>query len=441
MAKRRHRKRYTGPDLTEHVDLNPGDRFEITLGEIDDTGAATADIEGAPIVVAGGLPGEVVIAEVQRRFPERIAAKVVQVLQPAGERVEPECRYFLTCSGCQWQHVSYGHQLELKRNRVQLEINRYESLSHVEVDATVESAKRLGYRNHGRFTIGKRDDAGQVGYVNAVTRRFLRIEECLLMDGPINDTLKLVQDHMAGQTQMTIRVGSNTGSTLVQPRMNISGLGVVTGGQHYEEEVRGARFRVAASSFFQVNTGQLSRAVDEVRELLDLNGSELMIDAYSGVGVFAVLLAPYVRRVIGIEESASAIEDAKLNSECVENVEFIHGKTEVVLGGWGNWGNRPENWPGAGPHAGHGADNWVVDVLLLDPPRVGCHPDVLDSVKKLMPKKVLMVSCEPAALARDLDLLCSEGVYRLEVVRPIDMFPQTRHVEAISLLTLQGQTG
>ncbi|MCZ6539320.1 MAG: methyltransferase domain-containing protein [Chloroflexi bacterium] len=432
MAKRRHRKRYTGPDLTEHVDLNPGDRFEITLGEIDVTGAATADIEGAPVMVAGGLPGEVVVAEVQKRFPERIAAKVVQVLQPSAERVVPECQYFLTCSGCQWQHVSYSHQLELKRNQVQREINKYESLSHVEVDPAIGSAKRLGYRNHGRFTIGKREDAGQVGYVKAVTRRFLRIEECLLMDKPINDTLKLVQDRMNGQTQMAIRIGSNTGSMLVQPRVDISGLGVVTGEQHYEEEVRGARFRVAASSFFQVNTGQLSQTVDEVRELLDLNGGEVMIDANCGVGVFTVLLAPYVRHVIGIEESASAIEDAKLNSKGVGNVEFIEGKTEVVLGDW------PETLPKADLQAGPDGGG-VVDVLLLDPPRVGCHPDVLESVKKLKPKKVLMVTCEQAAMARDLDLLCSEGVYRLQVVRPIDMFPQTRHVEAISLLTLKDE--
>ena len=424
MAKRRHRKRYSGPDLTEHVDLIPGDRFEITLGEINDVGDATAVIQGAPVVIAGGLPGEVVIAEVQKRFPERIAAKVAQVLEPAPERVQPECRYFLACSGCQWQHVSYGHQLELKQNRVQSEISKYESLSHVEVDATVESAQTLGYRNHGRFTIGKRDDAGQVGYVNAVTRRFLRIEECLLMDRQINDSLVKLQDRMDGQTQMSVRVGANTGSILVQPRMNVAGLGVVTGEQHYVEEVRGVHFRVAASSFFQVNTGQLSRVVDEVRELLNLNGSEVMIDAYCGVGVFSVLVAPYVQRVIGIEESASAIEDAKLNSKGVENVEFIEGKTEAVLGDWNDGGD---------------GDDESVDVLLLDPPRVGCHPDVLESVKKLKPRKVLMVSCEPAAMARDLDLMCAGGVYRLEVVRPVDMFPQTRHVEAIGLLTLQDQ--
>ena len=417
MAKRKRRQRYNGPDLTEHVDLNPGDKFEITLGEINDAGDTVTEIDGAPVVVSGGLPGELVIAEVQKRFPERIAAKVDQVLEPAAERIEPECKYFLTCSGCQWQHVSYDHQLTLKRERVQREIDKYENLSHVNVDATVESEKRLGYRNHGRFTIGKYEDAGQVGYKNMVTRQFVRIEECLLMDDKISETIGLVQDKMEGQTQMSIRVASNTDSMLVQPRMNISGLSLVTGERHYEEEVRGSRFRVAASSFFQVNTGQLSRAVNEVRELLDLDGSEVMVDAYCGVGVFAVLVSPYVKRVIGIEESASAIEDAGLNMNGVTNVEFIGGKTEHVLAEW--------------------SDADEVDVLLLDPPRVGCHPDVLESVKKLKPKKVLMISCEPEAMARDLDLLCEGGMYRLETLRPVDMFPQTRHVETISMLMLQ----
>lgn len=418
MAKRKRRQRYEGPDLTEHVDLNPGDNFEITLGEMNDAGDTVTEIEGAPVVVSGGLPGEVVIAEVQKKFPERIAATVSQVLKPASERIEPECKYFLACSGCQWQHVSYGHQLKLKQERVQREVDKYENLAGVVVDRTVESEKRLSYRNHARFTIGKYKDAGQVGYKNAVTRRFLRVDECLLMDSKVNDTLDLVQDKMDGQTQMSIRVGSNTDSMLVQPRMNISGLNLITGEQHYEEEVRGKRFRVAASSFFQVNTGQLSRAVDEVRELLDLQGDEVMIDAYCGVGVFTVLVSPYVKRVIGIEESASAIEDAGLNLNGVTNVEFIEGKTEHVLAEWSE-------------------DEEEVDVLLLDPPRVGCHPDVLDSVKKLKPNKVLMVSCEPAAMARDLDLLCEGGMYKLEVLRPVDMFPQTRHVETISMLTLQ----
>ena len=416
MAKHKRKRRYSGPDITGHVDLNPGDQFQTTLNGINDSGETLSEIRGAPVEVTGGLPGEKVVVEVQKRFPERIVAKVVEVLEQAEERVVPECEYFLTCSGCQWQHASYDYQLQLKQARVQREIDKYQSLSQVVVDATIRSESQLGYRNHGRFTVGKKDDGGKIGYINDVTRRFVKIDRCLLMNEQINKVLDLAQDNVAGQTQMAIRAGSNTDSMLIQPRMNLSHIGLVTGEQHYEEEVRGFRFRVAASSFFQVNTSQLSRAIDEVRDLLDLDGTEVMVDAYCGVGVFTVLLAPYVRKIVGIEESASAIEDAGLNSKDILNIEFVEGKTEHILN----------------------TLNQHIDVLLLDPPRVGCHPDVLDSVIKLKPEKVLMISCEPEAMARDLNLLCSTGIYSLETIRPVDMFPQTRHVETISMLRLQG---
>ena len=416
MAKHKRKRRYSGPDITGHVDLNPGDQFQTTLNGINDSGETLSEIRGAPVEVTGGLPGEKVVVEVQKRFPERIVAKVVEVLEQAEERVVPECEYFLTCSGCQWQHASYDYQLQLKQARVQREIDKYQSLSQVVVDATIGSESQLGYRNHGRFTVGKKDDGGKIGYINAVTRRFVKIDRCLLMNEQINKVLDLAQDNVAGQTQMAIRAGSNTDSMLIQPRMNLSHIGLVTGEQHYEEEVRGFRFRVAASSFFQVNTSQLSRAIDEVRDLLDLDGTEVMVDAYCGVGVFTVLLAPYVRKIVGIEESAAAIEDAGLNSKDILNIEFVEGKTEHILN----------------------TLNQHIDVLLLDPPRVGCHPDVLDSVIKLKPEKLLMISCEPEAMARDLNLLCSTGIYSLETIRPVDMFPQTRHVETISMLRLQG---
>ena len=416
MAKHKRKRRYSGPDITGHVDLNPGDQFQTTLNGINDSGETLSEIRGAPVEVTGGLPGEKVVVEVQKRFPERIVAKVVEVLEQAEERVVPECEYFLTCSGCQWQHASYDYQLQLKQARVQREIDKYQSLSQVVVDATIGSESQLGYRNHGRFTVGKKDDGGKIGYINAVTRRFVKIDRCLLMNEQINKVLDLAQDNVVGQTQVSIRAGSNTDSMLIQPRMDISHIGLVTGEQHYEEEVRGFRFRVAASSFFQVNTSQLSRAIDEVRDLLELDGTEVMVDAYCGVGVFTVLLAPYVRKIVGIEESASAIEDAGLNSKDILNIEFVEGKTEHILN----------------------TLNQHIDVLLLDPPRVGCHPDVLDSVIKLKPEKVLMISCEPEAMARDLNLLCSTGIYSLETIRPVDMFPQTRHVETISMLRLQG---
>ena len=415
MAKRKRRKRYIGPDLTAHVSLVPGERFQTTLGEINHEGAAVAEIDGAPAVVFGGLTGEVVIAEVEKKFPDRIAARVSSVIQSNANRIEAPCKYFLECSGCQWQHVSYSYQLKLKQAYIQREIDKYACLSGTAVLGTLESKKQFGYRNHGRFTIGKYEDSGQVGYKNSVTRRFLRVDQCLLMDDQINDTIEIVQGKMEGQTQISIRVGSNTKSMLIQPKMDIPEVDLVTGVQHYQEEVRGSTFTVSASSFFQVNTDQLSHAVDEVRDLLELQGTEVMIDAYCGVGVFAVLIAPYVKKVFGIEESASAVADAIGNLNGADNVEFIEGKTEDVLTDW----------------------HKDVDLLLLDPPRIGCHPDVLGAVKKLKPKKVLMVSCEPSAMARDLNLLCNDGTYMLDTVRPVDMFPQTRHVEALGLLSLR----
>ena len=416
MAKRKRRKRYSGPDLTGHLEINEGDVLELELTGINDGGIATATVGGAPVEIAGGIVGEKVSAKVLRIFPERIAAQVSEVLEASEHRIEPSCEYFLSCTGCQWQHVSYEHQLELKRDRVIREMAPYESLASCEVLTTVESPKRLGYRNHGRFTVAKKQDAGSIGYVNSTTRSWLKIEQCLLMDDQVNDTLKSFQGELQGQSQLSIRVGSNSGSMLVQPKMDVPEVDIETGVQHYTEEVRGREFRVAASSFFQVNTGQLSQAVDEIRDLLELSGDELLVDAYCGVGVFAVLLAPYARKVIGIEESASAIEDAGKNSVGVDNVEFVEGKTEHVLKTWND--DYDEK----------------VDAVILDPPRVGCHPDVIDSVKILNPEKLLMVSCEPSAMARDLDLLCSDGSFEIEFVKPVDMFPQTKHVETISLL-------
>lgn len=416
MAKRKRRKRYSGPDLTGHLTLDEGDRFEVEITGINDGGIATAEIDGAPIEVAGAIVGESVVAEVLRKYPERVAAKTVDVLEASPDRVEPACKYFLECTGCQWQHVSYARQLDLKRDRVVKELSAFDSLSETTVLQTVESPRQLGYRNHGRFTVAKKQDAGSIGYVNATTRQWLKIDECLLMDSQINEALNTFQERLAGQSQLSIRVGSNSGSMLVQPKMEVQGIDIETGVQHYEEEVRERRFTIAASSFFQVNTDQLSQAVDEIRELLELTGDELLVDAYCGVGVFAVLLAPYARKVVGIEESASAIEDAGRNSEGVDNVEFVEGKTEHVLKTWNDQYSEQ------------------VDAVILDPPRVGCHPDVIESVKVLNPRKLLMVSCDPSALARDLDLLCADGSFELEFVKPVDMFPQTKHVETISLL-------
>ena len=413
MAKRRHRRRYSGPPLTDHLTVGPGDVLELRLGDFDARGETLSEIDGAPAAVAGGIPGELVRAEVVKVFPERVVLQMIDVIEPSPDRVEPPCPYYSSCSGCQWQHVSYRRQLEEKARRVEVALAANESLRNARVHATLASPEQYGYRNHARFTVGKRDgDAGKVGYVNATTRRFLPVDRCLLMDEPINGVLERMQGRLHGKSQVTVRSGGESGSMLIQPGFNPPWPGLETGQSHYEEEVASARFRVASSSFFQVNTPQLANTVDLMTRSLGLSGKELVVDAYCGVGTFTVLLAPVSGQVTGIEESASAVADARLNATGLDNVEFIEDRTENAL--------RKIDEP--------------VDVLILDPPRRGCAPEALTAAIDLAPERIAMVSCEPDAMSRDLAALC-ESAYTLDAVYPIDMFPQTRHVEALAILS------
>ena len=413
MAKRRNRRRYSGPPLTDHLTVGPGDALVLHLGEFDERGETSCEVDGAPASVMGGIPGELVRAEVVKVFPERVVLQAADVIEPSPDRVEPPCPYYSSCSGCQWQHVGYQRQLDEKTRRVEGALAAHDNLSGAEVHPTLVSPAQYGYRNHARFTVGRRDgDAGKVGYVNATTRQFLQVDRCLLMDEPINGVLERVQGRLTGMSQVSVRSGDATGSVLVQPAFKPEWPDLETGQTHYEEEVASARFRVAASSFFQVNTPQLANLVDLMVRSLGLTGIETVVDAYCGVGTFTVLLAPYSGRVLGIEESASAVADARLNAADLDNVEFIEARTENAL--------REIDDP--------------IDVLVLDPPRRGCAPEAIAAAIDLAPARIAMVSCEPEAMSRDLAALC-ESEYSLDDVYPIDMFPQTRHVEALAILS------
>ena len=414
MAKRKHRNRYRGPDLTSHLAVEIGDTLELQAGDFDERGLATAEYETAPVTIAGAIPGEKVSAKIVKVYRDRVATLAENVQRASEHRVEPKCAYFGECSGCQWQHIDYARQLEIKWDIVVRALSVYETLRDAPVAETLPSPRRFHYRNHARFSVGRGDENGVAGYKNADSRRFVRIDECAIMDERINETLSQLQGRLNRMTQFSIRVGSNTGDTIVQPLLPAEIQDVPSGRQKYVEEVQGAKFQVAASSFFQVNTAQLSVVVDEIVSILELDGNDTLVDLYCGVGTFARLLSPYVKLVIGIEESASAIADAKVNCADVENVMFMEAKAEFAAVELSQSGQ-------------------TVDVAIIDPPRIGCHPQALEALKTLAPRRIMMVSCNPITMARDLNALCESG-FRLVSVRPVDMFPQTRHVEALALL-------
>ena len=440
--------------------LRPGDRLEdLPLESWGRLGEAMAWHNGQPVFVFGGIPGERVTAQVTRVHRQYAAAAVVEVLQPAPSRVDPPCQYFGPCTGCQWQHLDYDAQLAAKREKVVDALIRVGGLFDDQADAPVAdvipSPDRYGYRNHARFTIGppkRRGRAantggaasaapggaesssspnegespsippnggelkgGQLGFVNRETRQFVRVDYCMLMRPSVNAILRRLQDRCQETTQLSIRAGEagldGGGEYLVQPPLLNPEIAIATGQKRYIETIGQTRFYVSSPSFFQVNAAQAARAAEIVREGLALASEDVLLDAYTGVGAFAVLLAPYVRKVIAVEESAAAVADARENAAAIPAIEFVLGRTETVLD---QLSVRP-------------------DAVVLDPPRAGCQPQALHKLAELAPPRVAYVSCDPETLARDLKILTAAG-YALQRVIPIDMFPQTHHVECVALL-------
>ena len=388
--------------------IEPPERVRVALGDIAFEGGTIA-CDGERVIYADyGLPGEEAVVELYAERGGRFMGRVVEVLTASPHRVEAPCRYFGQCGGCNWQHIEYPHQLELKRGIVIEQLRQIGRFEDAPVSPTVGAANPWGYRNHIRFTAKSR---GEVGFVQRGTHRFLRIDECLIADPWINALLPKLQGHGGGMHQVAIRRGVKTGDVLVHPDLSAIDPSLPAAEKYYTEELLGKRFRISGASFFQTNTPQAERLVELVRERLELSPEDTLADAYAGVGTFAVLLAPYVRHVIAIEESHAAVEDAAINIAGISNIEYHKGKVENVL-------------PGV---------EGAVQALILDPPRQGCHSGTIDAVLRLRPRRIAYVSCDPSTLARDLRLLV-DGGYELLDVTPVDMFPQTYHIESVASL-------
>ena len=391
--------------------LQRGDIVELNLHSWGRLGEAMATHHGGDVFVFGGIPGERVQAEIVAIRRKYIAAQVTRVITPSPQRVEPPCEYFGQCTGCQWQHLRYDAQLDAKRAIVTDALERVGGFIDPLVQPTLASPQPFHYRNHARFNIWR--ESGTLGFTHRERRRFVRIDRCLLMHEGINNLLAQLQDHCAETSQLAIRSSPETGDYLVQPALKNPDVAIPTGQKHYREMLAGMEFRVASPSFFQVNVLQAAKLAELVKEGLCLTGTETVLDAYAGVGSFSVLLAPSVGRVIAVEESAAAVADARCNAADFPNVELVVGKVEEILP---SLDAKP-------------------DAVILDPSRSGCHPAVLNALLALAPDRIAYVSCNPETLARDLRVLCRR--YRLESLQPVDMFPQTHHVECVATLSLK----
>jgi len=404
-------------------------QFELHLTDMAHGGDALGRHEGKVIFVPYAMPGEEALVEIVEDKGRYARARLIEILSPSPHRVDPPCPHFGPgkCGGCQWQHIAYPAQLELKAAVVGDQLARLGRLPDVPVKRPLPSASPWHYRNHVQFSVG---GDGRLGFVATDGRRVETVEVCHLLHPLLEELFAALDLELPGLARLSLRAGVNTGDQMVifethddLPPALESDLPVscvlllsdgtpvnLIGNNYLTEVVAGRRFRISATSFFQVNTAAAEELVRVVSECLAPAGDEVLLDAYCGVGTFALSLADKVSYVIGIEKDAGAVADARLNVTELTNVEFIEGSVEVSL-----------------PRLGR-----RIDLAVLDPPRQGCKPQALTSLIELAPRRIVYVSCDPATLARDARRL-TDGGYQLVEVQPVDMFPQTYHIESVAL--------
>ena len=366
-----------------------GDKLTLTVSDIAFGGEGVARDNDFVYFVPWVALGEVVEAEVTEVKKQFARTRLVRVLSASHDRVAPQCRYFGQCGGCQYQHLSYSSQLRLKHKQVRDLFQRIGGFDPALVAEVIPCPSPYGYRN--RIMIRSQWDKFKqglnLGFIRAADRLVEDIERCEIAEPPINEQIAKVR---------------------AKPPPK-GGLKVVL-------RIIPEGWDVPPDSFFQNNLFLLPKLVETARESLRQSGARHLIDVYCGVGFFSIELADMVESFVGVEYDQLAIKAARRNAATHHrgNGEFLAGKAEDLL---------PEMLTRLPPER---------TAVLLDPPRKGCHAEMLELLRRVRPQQVIYVSCQPATMARDLNILCRDGVFNIAQVVPLDMFPQTAHVECVA---------
>lgn len=468
--------------------MKRGDELELAVERYGAEGKGVARVEGFVVFVRGGVPGDIVAARLTRVSRNFAEADVLAVKAPSRHRVTPRCRYFGTCGGCVWQHLSYPGQLEFKRQQVVDALERIGGFAGVEVQPAIGADDPFYYRNKMEFSFGVRwltreelDAVQEAGGGQTPLERFalglhipqrfdrvLDVRECFLQSEESAAIVNAVREfavergltiystvtHTGYLRNLVIREGKHTGDRMVnlvtsedrpelmrefsdmvrarfpgvttivnnittrKSQVAVGDREVVLYGPGFIRERIGTRiYSVSANSFFQTNTLQAERLYDATRELAALRPTDSVFDLYSGTGTIALHVAGDAASVVGIESVPAAVADAQRNAAAhgVTNCTFMLGDLKERIVDDAGWLEE------------HGPPS----VIIVDPPRAGMHPKVVERLRELRSRRIVYVSCNPATQARDLKALCADGAYTIERVQPVDMFPHTMHVENI----------
>ena len=391
------------------------DELDLDLESIAHQGIAVARHEGRPVFIPVGVPpfgviGERVRVRITRDKKSHAFAEIIAVIRESPERRAPRCQHYGVCGGCHFQHVDYAAQLAYKRAVVVEQLARIGGLRDVEVGETIPSAAEWAYRSH--ITL-RPDQRGRLGYTGVDGKSHVAIDECPIAQPPLIALARAARAPKGSRARIQIGM-DDAGAALGAPILQIGAQDAddaapipTAGAQRVTYHVRGRSFRVTAGGFFQVNAAAAGALVDVVRRRID--PGLRVLDLYAGVGLFSAFLAQEADGVTAVEGFAPAAADLRHNLADLPNTAIIEGAVERVL---------RDLMP-------------IYDAAVVDPPRTGIKPEALERLLRLAPRRIVYVSCDPATLARDAKLLTQAG-YALIDAQPVDMFPQTYHVETVA---------
>ncbi len=404
--------------------------YEVSLTTLTYGGDAMGRLpDSRAVFVPFGLPGERVRLRLTEEKKNFARGEIIELLESSPDRIVPRCEHFGVCGGCHYQNLPYEKQLQVKADILRDQLTRIGKIENPPVKPMVASPNPWNYRNHVQFSL---DEMGQLGFQAPNSNRVIPVSECHLPEPSINDFWHQLEfEPETDIERVSLRAGKDDDLMLVlesdssdAPELEIeAGISVthvynentvvLAGNDHIVINVLGRDFKVSAASFFQVNTVMAEKVVQHLITQLPVTESSTLLDVYCGVGLFSASFAPKCRSVIGIESSESSCEDFGVNLDEFENVELYEGLAEDIL-------------PGL---VGQIAN---FSCAIVDPPRAGLDKTAVDGILKLNPRVIAYVSCDPSTLARDAARLINGG-YKLREVTPFDLFPQTYHIESVSI--------
>ena len=454
------------PVKPSEVSIRIGQQMTLTIRSLGINGEGIGYFKKKIVFVQGALPGEVVHAEITEVKDKYAAGRLLRVIERSKARTTPPCPVYKSCGGCSLQHLDYQAQLVSKKELVMQCFQKYAGLQHPPVADTIGMDNPWSYRNKAQFQVGSKDGRLIAGLYQAGSHELVELQDCQIQHEattaiveaakevieklriPIYDERKrkgIIRTIVArvafatGGTQLTLITATSElpreKELILELRYRLPSLvsivqnvnpqktslifgnttRVLWGKPSIAEKLGALSFDLSARAFFQLNPEQTVKLYDQVKKAADLTGTERVLDLYCGTGTIGLWLAPYAREVRGIELIPEAVEDARRNAERnqISNASFHAGRAEVLMPKWAKEGIQ-------------------VDVVVVDPPRTGLEPALINALLQVNPKRIVYVSCNPSTLAKDVNRLLAS--YTLQSVQPLDMFPHTPHVECCSLL-------